>query len=320
MMLLGALTFAFAANARAEETEPWLSWQTPLQSGHPLAGQIWSAGEERFITPPALANALAETKLVLIGESHDNADHHRLQGWLIRAIAKGRTPAIVMEMINRDQAAALDAYLARPDADAAGLGPALDWAKSGWPDWSMYQPIAEAALPAKLRIVAGNPSPATIRSISRGGLGSLEEDERKSLALDRPLSPALAEALSDDIRESHCGLLPEASIGPMTQVQRYRDAALAEALLEAGENDSAILIAGNGHVRSDRGVPWYLFRLAPDASMASVVLLEITDDAQTIDDLIMAGPGGTPVADYFWFTPRAEREDPCEGLRQHFQK
>jgi hypothetical protein len=34
--------------------------------------------------------------------------------------------------------------LAEPTANPAGLGSALDWAMSGWPNWLLYQPIAEA--------------------------------------------------------------------------------------------------------------------------------------------------------------------------------
>ncbi|MFQ5626157.1 MAG: ChaN family lipoprotein, partial [Methyloligellaceae bacterium] len=140
MMLVGALTLAFATSARAETAAPWRNWQTSLQAGHALAGKIWSARERRFVTPRWLADALAEAKFVLIGETHDNADHHRLQAWLIDQIATGRKPArkpaVVMEMISLDQSNTLAAYLARPDANASGLGPALGWAKRGWPAWA----------------------------------------------------------------------------------------------------------------------------------------------------------------------------------------
>ena len=129
-----------------------------------------------------------------------------------------------------------------------------------------------------------------------------------------------AEALSRDIEESHCNLLPRAMVGPMTQVQRYRDAMLAGALLKAGERKGAILITGNGHARTDRGVPWYLTRQAGAATSSTVMLLEIADDAKTVEDLAMTDPDGKPAADYLWITPRAEREDQCEKLRLRFGK
>ncbi|MCP4318548.1 MAG: ChaN family lipoprotein [Hyphomicrobiales bacterium] len=320
MMLFSLLTLAFAASARAEGATPWQNWQTSLQAGDALVGKIWSAQERRFVSPRSLAHDLAEAKYVLIGEVHDNSDHHRLQAWLIDQIAIGRKPAVVMEMIGLDQSKTLDVYLADPDANAVGLGPALGWAERGWPDWPLYQPIAEAVFRAGLHLLPGGPSRAAVQYVASHGLDSIEGAERKRLGLDRPLPPKLGDALRQDIEESHCNLLPEAALGPMTQAQRYRDAKLASALVRAGKGDGAVLIAGNGHVRSDRGVPWYLAHQAAEARVSSVMLLEITDDARTVEDLVKNGPEGEPAADYFWITPRAEREDQCEKLRRHFQK
>ena len=320
LMLLSSLIMAFTAGVRAEGRAPWQDWQNTLQADHTLTGKIWSVREKRFVTPKRLADDLASAKYVLIGETHDNADHHRLQAWLIDQIAARRKPAVVMEMISLDQSKALEAYMARPDANAAGLGPALDWAKSGWPDWPLYQPIAEAVFRAGLTLAPGNPSRDATRSISSDGLASLDGGKRKRLALDRPLAPKLGEALNQDIRESHCDLLPEAALGPMTQVQRYRDAVLASALVRAGNDAGAILITGNGHARADRGVPWYLARQEGGAKISTVMLVEIAEDAKTVEDLIVTGPDGAPAADYFWFTPRAEREDQCEKLRKRFGK
>ncbi len=318
--LLSAFTLAFAVNAHAEGGAPWRHWKNSTQAGHALAGKIWSVREKKFVTPRRLVNDLAKAAYVLIGETHDNADHHLLQAWLIDQIAATRKPAVVMEMIGSEQSEALDAYMARSGADAAGLGPALDWAKSGWPEWPQYQPIAEAVFRAGLKLAPGNLSRAATRSISRRGLEFLDEVERKRLSLDEALAPKLGEALNQDIRESHCNLLPETALGPMTQVQRYRDAVLASALVRAGREAGAILITGNGHARADRGVPWYLARQDEGKKISTVMLLEITEDAKTVEDLIVSDPDGRPAADYFWFTPRAEREDQCEKLRKRFGK
>ncbi|MHA1554460.1 MAG: ChaN family lipoprotein, partial [Alphaproteobacteria bacterium] len=181
-------------------------------------------------------------------------------------------------------------------------------------------PITEAVFRSGLPLLPGDPSRDAIRSVASRGLDQIEEVELTRLALDAPLSAKLTAALRHDIGESHCDLLPEKSLGPMMQVQRYRDAALARALFEASKGGGAILIAGNGHVRSDRGVPWYLARHAVEGKVSSVMLLEITDDASTVQDLVVTGPDGEPAADYFWITPRAEREDQCEELRRKFGK
>ena len=84
----------------------------------------------------------------------------------------------------------------------------------------------------------------------------------------------------------------------------------------AERHGSAILIAGNGHVRSDRGVPWHLRRRAPDARIVSVVLVEVEDGRMDPTGYLPRDPEGRPAADLAIFTPRAERGDPCESLRK----
>ena len=50
----------------------------------------------------------------------------------------------------------------------------------------------------------------------------------------------------------------------MAAAQRYRDAHMADCPHRgSARHGSAILIAGNGHVRADRGVPWHIRQRAP---------------------------------------------------------
>jgi uncharacterized iron-regulated protein len=88
----------------------------------------------------------------------------------------------------------------------------------------------------------------------------------------------------------------------MYRVQRGRDAMMADRLATASGKVGGILIAGNEHVRKDRGVPWYLARLEPRARVVSIGLLEVQDE-------LRRPPEGLPY-DYVWFTPRVAR-DPC---------
>ena len=146
-------------------------WQSIYGRNHRLTGQIWDVSSGKFMDRRSFLIRLARAEFVLLGEKHDNPDHHRLQAELLRGlIAAGRRPAVGFEMFSLDDAGAIAKHLARAPSDAAGLGPAVNWQKSGWPDWAMYQPIAEAALAAKLTIVATNLPLATARQMSREGL------------------------------------------------------------------------------------------------------------------------------------------------------
>jgi len=313
--MLGVL---WAAIPPVHAAEPWENWQTSLHADSEHAGTLWDTRAGEAVTPAEMVARLAEARFVLIGEVHDNPDHHRLQGWIIARLAEaGLSPTVVMEMISADKADALADYLAKPDATAAGLGPALNWDESGWPAWREYQPIAEAAFAAGLDIVAGNPTGAMTRETAQSGLDALGA-RKAALSLDAPLAPALSDALMDELYDGHCEMVPRERLSPMAQVQRLRDAAMADAMLGAG--DEAVLIAGNGHVRADRGVPWYLRARAPEASAAVVMHVELDGSGAEPADYVQRGPDGAPLADFVWLTPRAERPDPCEQMRQMMQQ
>ena len=102
----------------------------------------------------------------------------------------------------------------------------------------------------------------------------------------------------------------------MSLAQRYVDAHMADVLVKAAEmHGAAFLLAGNGHVRTDRGVPWYLRQLAPSRKVVSVMLLEV-EDGKLDGAAGPRTPDGAWAADYVLFTPRHARLDPCEAMRQ----
>src|SRR5262249_11227032 len=73
-------------------------WLTKLDRDSPLVGKIWDAGAAAFVSPSAMLERLSRAKFVLVGERHDNPDHHRLQAKVIaELVARGRRPAVVLE-------------------------------------------------------------------------------------------------------------------------------------------------------------------------------------------------------------------------------
>ena len=296
------------------------SWQSHYGRNHPLTGRIWEVASGKFIDRHNLMMRLARAEFVLLGEKHDNPDHHRLQAEVLRGlIAAGRRPAVGFEMFSLDDAGAIAKHLARAPSDAAGLGPAVNWQKSGWPDWAMYQPIAEAALAAKLTIVATNLPLATARQMSRDGL-ALEPSVRRALGLDRPLSDAVLATMAADIRNSHCGYGSAESVQTMVQVQRARDAQMAQSLSAAASADGAVLVAGAGHVRNDYGIPVYLTARAPGRRVVTIAFVEVDELEPEPDKYLLAGAAGRAPFDYLWFTPRLDDEDACEKFKAQFEK
>lgn len=314
-MLLAVLTTACAPRPALSPTGPWRS---ALGRDHPLAGRLWAVREAQFISPETLIARLAGARFALLGEGHENADHHRLQAWVVAALARaGRRPAIAFEMLTLDQAPLLERHLAASPRDAAGLGEAVGWGRSGWPPWPLYQPIAEAALAAGLPLAAANLSRATTDAVRGGGLTALGPSLVDGLALGEPLPPAVRARMATEIDEAHCGYAPPAMVERMIDVQLARDAHMAHRLARAGGSDGAVLIAGYAHVRRDRGVPVFLARAAPGAEIASLAFLEV-HPGRTVPEAY--APDGALPFDYVWFTPRHDDTDPCEKFKASLER
>jgi uncharacterized iron-regulated protein len=321
--ILRAILLAVVVNGAPASAKPLPllpPWQTQLLRDHSLVGQIVRVGSLDRLSPSGLVAALATAPFVLLGEKHDNPDHHARQAWIIDALAEsGRRPAVVLEMITMDQAPALAAYLAQSQ-DPAGLGPAIGWEKAGWPSWSMYQPIAAAALVRRLTIAAGDLPQATIRNISRDGLARQPKEFRVRLGLDQDYSAVAAASLRRELADSHCGMLPETALPRMSDVQRSRDAHMAIQLLEAGQSAGAVLIAGAGHVRKDRAVPWHLSRLAAGRTAATLSFVEVDRNRRAPSDYGIDPETNQPLFDYIWFTPRVDDVDPCAKNREQLER
>jgi uncharacterized iron-regulated protein len=292
---------------------------TLLHRDHPLAEKIWDVRAERFIDEATLHQALVAADFVLLGETHDNPEHHQLQARALAAlVAAGRRPAVAFEMLDVAQQPRIDEALAGPpphDPDALAL--AVQWAKGGWPAFALYRPVFEVALRAGLPIAAANLSRKQVHEVVRTGASSLGPEVRAMLERAGPLSKEATDEIRDEMYESHCREMPRAMLDPFVTMQRARDAQMAERLLAVarGRHDGAVLVAGSGHVRTDRAVPSYLGREAPERARRSVAFLEVSESLRTPADYAAAfRTSGLPF-DFVVFTPASPREDPCQGLR-----
>jgi uncharacterized iron-regulated protein len=311
------LAVAVSACAQAPGVPP--PWHSRIAADHPLVGRIWRASDGAFIGRDQLAAALVAADLVLLGETHDNPDHHRIQAWAVgRLVAAGKRPGIALEMIRADQQDIVDAHFRARPGDVPGLGPVLAWERSGWPEWRHYAQVIAPLAPLRVALIGANLPGPMIRAVARDGLGALGGDRVRALALDRPMPESVHDAIEREIIESHCGHVPPPRARAFATIQIARDAALADGLLTAADRagGSAVLVAGSGHVRRDRGVPLHLARRGKTGAIAVLAPIEVRADAATPADYAVAFGASRLPFDYVWFTPRQERDDPCNSFKK----
>ena len=250
-----------------------------------MVGRIWDVRAERFVSPEELFHRAARAQHVVLGETHDNPQHHRLQLAVLQALA-AKSRVLAMEQFDSDYQAAIDAARAR-HGDAEAVADAGHFDRRGW-NWPLYRPLVEFALEHGWPLAAANLSRAEARAI-------VADPARSRLA---PAPQPVAQALERDIIDGHCGAAPEAKrLAGMVEAQRARDARMASVL-----TSPSALIAGAGHARRDRGVPLYL----GDSDVLSVAFVELEPTKTAARDY---ADGAS--YDYLWFTPRAIRADPC---------
>ncbi len=277
---------------------------------HPLTGRIYEPSKHGFTTRAQLDSAVHAAHFLMLGEKHDNRDHHRLQADLLRVFLRSRPdPAVAFEMLDVAQQPDVDRFLAAHPRSVDGFDRAVNWGDSGWPAWSMYRPVFAAALEGGARIVAANLPRADAMSVATQG------DKSPILGLLSlvPLPQPQLDAMAKEMGESHCGALPDSMLPGMVLAQRARDATIAAHVREADHGSGVALVCGDGHARKDRGVPVAL-QASPSQPVLSIAFIEVyrgeADPASYVD---AAEPGKEPF-DFVWFTPRVDEKDPCEQM------
>ncbi len=258
--------------------------------------------------PAALVQAMQGHHVVLLGEVHDNAAQHTLRVAALRQlVVQGSRPAIAFEQFDRQRQPDIErARRERPrDADyliAQAKG------RDNW-HWDSYRPFVALALEYDLPIVAINLSRDEAMQVAIDGWPALFDSvTRSELRLDS-LPADFRRKHEDAIAIGHCNLLPKDALPARARAQMARDIVMARSIRPYVDR-GVVLLAGNGHVRRDIGIRFWL---AADErrSIVSIGLLERDDD----------GSGAEPATEFdaYVITERATRADPCKELAQRLQ-
>jgi uncharacterized iron-regulated protein len=296
----------------------------PPATQESLEGRIWDLRAGHFIDQQTLIEDLAQHHYVLLGEKHDNPEHHLIQALLLAQLAmEGRRPAVAFEMLSADFTPILARILARSEVRVSDLRAAVYWDEGGWPDWVIYEPLFVTTLALRLRILGADFGRNDLESLSESGLAGLGPPLRQRLGLDQPSPPEQLAAHAEAIRIAHCGLVPEEIVPRMAETQLARDAQMARTLVDAAAmsgGDGAVLIAGFGHVGNDWAVPFSLRRFDPKSSVASVAILEVPRPGSSEAADFGAQSRAVMPFDYLWYTARLDDLDPCEQFGKQLEK
>lgn len=217
-----------------------------------------------------LVAAMAQRAVVLLGEQHDDIDHHRWQLQMLAALHAQQPHMVIgFEMFPRRVQPVLDRWVAGELTESEFLAQS-EWGKV----WSMpaelYLPLFHFARMNRVPMLALNVDGRLTRAIAEKGWAGVTDAEREGVGQ----AAAPLAAYEDFLFEIH-GQHAAARGKPVAKAERsdpgFRnfldsqlawDRAMAEALLAgrqahanaAGRLPLAVAIVGNGHVRYGHGV------------------------------------------------------------------
>ncbi|WP_170772460.1 ChaN family lipoprotein [Ruegeria lacuscaerulensis] len=257
-----------------------------------LCALVVTAGVGRAdgLIPDDVADAMRAADVVILGEIHDNPQHHIVQKEALEII---NPSAVVWEMVTEEGAQRLAQKAATNPEE---LDRILKWAEMGWPSLSMYYPVFQATdAPVYGAMV---PRAAARAAMERGAATALGADAAR-YGLTVPLSAADQAEREADQLAAHCDALPQEALPQMVAIQRLRDAVLTRSILRADDETGGpiAVITGNGHARKDRGIPTFTSRLRPGLK---VFVLGQSEDGAISGEF-----------DAVIDSPSVEREDPC---------
>ncbi len=248
-------------------------------------GQIIDLQSGETLTERQLLAKLASAQRLIVGEKHDNAEHHQIELWLLQNLQKERPQgSVLLEMLTASQQPRVNqvkAWLKEdPQARDSRIQELLHWQK-GWP-WEMYGGVVTEALRA--------PSPLLNANINRDEIMRLYKDPRFPDG-KKSTAPAVQAALKETIVAMHGGNIEGQQLTSMLAIQQQRDRYMARQLLNAPT--PALLIAGGYHASRSIGVPLHMEDLSP---ASQPVVLMLAEKGMSIT---------AAQADYVWFVAPA---------------
>jgi uncharacterized iron-regulated protein len=213
----------------------------------------------------------SKSRVVVIGETHDNKSHHDLQLKIIRTLYEGGAPlAVGLEMFRAENQELLDKWWrwGMPTEQFEALY------RENWGiPWPLYRDIFLYTRQKRIPLVGLNVPREIIAKVAREGYGSLTEVERKKLPPG--LTCTIDEAYRSFIRRTFTEHAHASgrSFEHFCEAQMVWDTAMAiYALdyLDKNPGSRIVILAGSVHAWK-RAIPRQIATMRPDVTV-SVIL------------------------------------------------
>jgi len=223
----------------------------------------WAApvdARARPISPDRLFAQLSQRRVVLLGETHDDADHHRWQLHTIAGLhALHPQLAIALEMFPHSAQKVLDQWVAG-ELSEEQLLTRTQWRTVWGHDAGLYLPIFHFARMHRLRLIALNVERTLSRKVGEQGWAAIPPQEREGVSDPAPAPSAYTDMLYESFRQHGRTARKRDDPAFMHFVDSMLlwDRTMAQGIAEVfGREPGTIVVGlmGLGHLQNRDGVP-----------------------------------------------------------------
>lgn len=296
-----------------------LAHAAPANCLTPAAWTLPDKTATRTVSSADIIAEMAKRDVVLLGEYHDEDDHHRWQVQMLSALHVLRPNMVIgFEMFPRRVQPVLDRWI-KGELTLKQFLEQAEWDKVWNTPPDLYVPLFQFARINRIPMVALNVDNKLNKAIREKGWDQVPEAEREGVGRAAPPPEAYRDYLFD-VFGMHAGVhgakgnkpsKTDASFVRFVESQTTWDRAMAEALAQRIKSDSkplAVGIVGSGHLRFGHGIPYQLRDLGI-ANVGTLVAMPADTECKEVPTGIANAVFALPLQ------PEEKPEPPRLGVR-----
>ncbi len=248
-------------------------------------------------TLDAIIPELMDKRVIYIGEQHEKFAHHINQLMVIKRLHEAdQKIAVGMEMFPLDAQKAIDDYMADRINEYTFLHQS-DYFKNWAIDYNLYKPILDYLKSANIPLVALNIARPIADKVAQQGIYALSVEEKQQLPVEMDFSNIAYQQDLYQVFLIHQRLYGIKHFEYFLQAQTLWDETMAQSaqqFLTTNPDTKLIVLAGNGHLANQYGIP---LRVSRHLSEPFTVIVQ--------DEAINNG-----IADYVLFSQEIKGQQP----------
>jgi len=272
--------------------------------------EIFTLPEGDLISFVQLLDHLDMTRVIFLGEVHDQIEHHQIQVRVLQGLMeKGKNVVVAMEMFERSQQSLLDRWSEGILTEEEFLKE-TQWETTWALDYNLYKGVLDKVRSRHLKLLGLNIQRDLVRKVAQNGIEGFSLEDRNWLP-EMNLTDQMHRAYIASIYKNHKGGSAK-EFEFFYQAQCLWDEAMAETLSEflkspESSGKTILVFAGNGHVVFDFGIPKRFYRRTP-IPYKTIILKEWR---KKLDEELTLTKTPLTLANFLWIT----RPNPLEKQR-----